>query len=517
MNINQQIGLIINLINNREFKKVISVCERLIKKKNINTQIYNFYGLALQNLGNFDKSIKYFNKSIELEPKNYYAYNNLAISLKSIEKFKLAEKAYKNCLNLNPNYFFGIINYAGLKEEINQFRESVDLYLKSLKVARDTDKSKIFSKLSKLYLSIGETKKAKEYAFKLLDQNPKDTEAFNLLSDLIDVKNDPEFLYKIENLYEEEKLSDNDVINLSFPLGNIYHSLKNFEKAYRFYLKGNQLKRKKIRYNVKDIENLVKSIKKIFQNPEIYRVNKIISDKKIIFICGMPRSGTTLVEQIISSHKDVLPTGENNFLSSFIKFNYLNGFSLNGKKITKDIFSKENKLQNYVLNLFNEYNFKANVFTDKSVQNYLWIGFIKIFFPNSKIVLTNRNSKDVSLSIFKINFKNGFMNFAYDQSEIATFYNIYFDLIDFWKNIFKDEIFEIKYENLIENPNLEIKNLIDHCGLNWDENCLNPHKNKSAIKTASINQARKPIYQSSKDTNQYYLKYLKTLFSLLKK
>ena len=218
MNINQQIDLIINLINNREFKKVISICEKLIKKKIINTQIYNFYGLALQNLGNFDKSIKCFNKSIELEPKNYYAYNNLGISLKSIEKFKLAEKAYKNCLNLNPNYFFGIINYASLKEEINQFKESVDLYLKSIKVSRDTDKSNIFSKLSKLYLSIGDTKKAKEYAFKILDRNPNDTEAFNLLSDLIDVKNDPEFLFKIETLYKEDKLSDSDVINLSFPL-----------------------------------------------------------------------------------------------------------------------------------------------------------------------------------------------------------------------------------------------------------------------------------------------------------
>ena len=517
MNLSLEINAIIKLLNNREFKKVISICERLIKKKTVNTQIYNFYGLALQNLGNFDKSIKYFNKSIEFEPTNFYAYNNLAISLKSIEKFKLAEKAYKNCLNLNPNYFFGIINYASLKEEISQYKESLDLYLKSLKVARDADKSNIFSKLSKLYLSIGETKKAKEYAFKLLDQNPKDSEAFNLLSDLIDVKNDPEFLFKIETLYKEDKISDNDVINLSFPLGNIHHSLKNFEKAYSFYLKGNQLKRKQINYNVADIITLIKSIKKIFQNPEIYRINKIISDKKIIFICGMPRSGTTLVEQIISSHKDVLPTGENNFLSSFIKLNYLNSFSLDGKKVIKDIFSKENKLQDYVLNLFTEYNFKANVFTDKSVQNYLWIGFIKIFFPNSKIILTNRNSKDVSLSIFRINFKNGFMNFAYDQSEIANFYNLYFDLIDFWKNILNDEIFEIKYENLVKNPKMEIKKLIEHCGLDWDENCLNPHKNKSAIKTASINQARKPIYQSSKDTNQYYSKYLKTLYSMLKK
>ena len=226
MNLSLEINAIINLLNNREFKKVISICERLIKKKIINTQIYNFYGLALQNLGNFDKYIKCFNKSIELEPKNFYAFNNLAISLKSIEKFKLAEKAYKNCLKLNPNYFFGIINYANLKEEINQFKVSIDLYLKSLKVAKDTDKSNIFLKLSKLYLSIGETKKAKDYAFKILDQNPNDTEAFNLLADLINFKNDQKFLLKMETLYKKDNISDNDIINLSFPLGNIHHSKK---------------------------------------------------------------------------------------------------------------------------------------------------------------------------------------------------------------------------------------------------------------------------------------------------
>ncbi len=517
MNLSLEINAIINLLNNRDFKKVISICERLIKKKINNTQIYNFYGLALQNLGYFNKSIKYFNKSIDLEPKNYYAFNNLAVSLKSIEKFKLAEKAYKNCLKLNPKYFFGIINYANFKEEINQLKESIDLNLKALKVNNHQNNLKIFSKLSKLYLSLGENKKAKDYAYKLLEENPNYTEAYNLLSDSIDLKSEKELLLRMETLYRKQNISDNDIINLAFPLGNAYHSLKNFEKAFNFYFKGNELKRKQIKYNQIDITNLTKSIKKIFKNPEIYKVNKIISNKKIIFICGMPRSGSTLIEQIISSHKDVLPTGENNFLSSFVKSNYLNGFSLDGKKVYKDIFSKENKLQNYVLNLFNEYNFESNIFTDKSVQNYLWIGFIKIFFPNSKIILTNRNSKDVSLSIFKINFENGFMNFAYDQNEIATFYNIYFELIDFWKNTLNDEIYEIKYEDLIENPNLEIKKLIGYCGLDWDENCLKPHKNKSSIRTASINQARKPIYQTSKGTYQYYSKHLKTLFSLLKK
>ena len=145
----------------------------------------------------------------------------------------------------------------------------------------------------------------------------------------------------------------------------------------------------------------------------------------------MPRSGTTLIEQIISSHKEILATGEENYLSSYISKNFLKNFSLQGNKIINQIHSKENYFQDYVLDRLNKNRVNKKIFTDKSVQNFLWIGFIKIFFPNSKIIFTDRNPKDVCLSIYKINFKNGFMNFAYDQKDISSFYNIYYDLYKF--------------------------------------------------------------------------------------
>ena len=161
----------------------------------------------------------------------------------------------------------------------------------------------------------------------------------------------------------------------------------------------------------------------------------------------MPRSGTTLIEQIISSHQNVLSTGENNLLSLFIKKNYLKEFSLNFEEINKDIFSKENRLSDFILNHFDLHDYQSKVFTDKSVQNFLWIGFIKIFFPNSKIIVTDRDSKDVCSSIFKINFESGFMNFAYDQKDIADFYNTYQELIFFWKNLFQKIFIRLNMKN----------------------------------------------------------------------
>ena len=212
----------------------------------------------------------------------------------------------------------------------------------------------------------------------------------------------------------------------------------------------------------------------------------------------------------------MVPTGENNFLGTFIKKHYLKGFTLDQRKITKDIYSKNNLLEEYTFNLFNEFGYISNAFTDKTVQNFLWIGFIKIFFPNSKIILTDRNSRDVCLSIFKTNFKNGFMNFAYDQKDIGKFYNVYVDLISFWKEIFKDDIYISKYEKLIDNSQFEIKKMINFCDLEWDPNCLKHHLNNSGIKTASINQARLPIYNTSKNLNKNYRDNLGEMFGILK-
>ena len=320
----------------------------------------------------------------------------------------------------------------------------------------------------------------------------------------------------MEELYENKSLSKDDVINLAFSLGKAHDKLNNFDKAFTYFNEGNKLKKAQINFDLEDLLKLTNSIKSFFSNLNYDEIKKHSNQKKIIFICGMPRSGTTLIEQIISTHYKVVPTGENNFLSTFIKKNYLKGFTIDQKKITKDIHSKNNFLEEYTFNLFNEFGYKSNIFTDKSVQNFLWIGFIKIFFPNSKIIITERNSKDVCLSIFKIIFENGFMNFAYDQEDIANFYNVYLDLISFWKEIFKDDIYVSKYEKLIDNSQFEIMEMINFCDLEWDPNCLNHHLNNSGIKTASINQARKPIYNTSKNLNKNYSDNLGEMFSILR-
>ena len=516
MNLNHEINKIILKLNNKEFQKVINYCEKLIKLKIKNTIIYNLYGQAYQNLLLYEKSIIKFEKAIELNEDNYYAINNLAISLKAVEKYKSSEKAYQKCLKIRPDYVVAIINYANLKEFLNNFQEAIDLYLSALKFKSEISEAYIYSKLSRLYLSIGKTEKAKKYADQLLKKYPNNADFYQLYSEVADFKKDKKIIFNMEQLYENKSLSKDDVINLAFSLGKAHDKLNNFDKAFTYFNKGNQLKKTQINFDLEDLLKLTHSIKSFFSNLNYDEIKKHSNQKKIIFICGMPRSGTTLIEQIISSHNEVVPTGENNFLSTFIKKNYLKGFTIDQRKTIKDIHSKNNLFEEYTFNLFNEFGYKSNIFTDKSVQNFLWIGFIKIFFPNSKIIVTDRDSRDVCVSIFKINFKNGFMNFAYDQKDIGNFYNVYVDLISFWKEIFKDNIYISKYEKLINNSKFEIKRLINFCDLDWDPNCLSHHLNNSGIKTASIIQARQPIYNTSKNLNKNYSNNLGEMFDILK-
>ena len=515
MNYEKELNSIIKDLNNKNFIKVIHDCKKLINLKFKNAVIYNLYGLALQKIYKYDDSIEMFNKSIELQENNYLAINNLAVSLKARSKFKIAEEMYVKCLKIKSNYVIAILNYAKLKQDLNQIDEAIKLSFQALNYNREVNATYIFFNLTELYKSKGDFENAKKYAKKIIEINPFNIHGHILLSEFINHEIEVSHLDKMEKIFNQKNLKDNETIELAFAIGKVYDKLMNYDRAFHYFKIGNEFKKKQTKYNYLDHSRLHNSIIAVFKKTDFKKIKKEIIKKKIIFICGMPRSGTTLVEQIVSSHNQVVATGENNFLSSYIKKNYIENFNLFENKIFNDFYSKDNLIQDNFFNLLDDQMYNSQVFTDKTVQNFLWVGFINIFFTNSKIIITDRDPKDICLSIFKINFKNGFMNFAYDQKDIANFYSLYSDMINFWKKCFPEKFYTIKYEKLVDNPEIEIKKLIKYCDLEWDPNCLEHYKNKSPIKTASINQARKPIYKSSKNLSDNYSNYLNEMFSLL--
>jgi len=243
-----------------------------------------------------------------------------------------------------------------------------------------------------------------------------------------------------------------------------------------------------------------------------YNFEKIITkkdSKNLIFIMGMPRSGTTLVEQIISSHPNVYGSGELNFLSRIIYKNFFQEDKLSFKdKFNEFTGADLSLISKQYFDFIQNFNSNKNYITDKALFNFQWIGFIKILFPDAKIINCTREPKDNCLSIYKNLFENE-GHWCYNKPELVECYKLYVDLMNFWNKKMPGEIYNIKYEELIENPNSKIRELVDAAGLNWDEKCLKFNENKNAIKTLSVNQARKKIYTSSISLYEKYKPYLK--------
>ena len=503
-----------NYLKIQDYKAVVGGCEKLIKKFPNNPFLFNLLGLALHGSGKFLIAIDRYKKALDLDLNFLPAMNNIANSYKAIGNFEKAEYYYNKVIKIKPNYFQAINNYANLKTLIYEYSSAIELYKKAL-VIKENDLTILFS-LANAYHAVGDINKTKEIISKILDFDPKHISTHKLLSSIINYSKDNANLNQMKNLISQNNLSNSQIVDLSFALGKAHEDLKEYESSF-FHLKNaNLIKEKEYNYNIKDEELLIESIKKSFEDLNLNNKKKFFEKRKAIFICGMPRSGTTLVEQIIASHKHVFGAGELIYLQRVINKYFINEKKLSKNKLVDEIELSNNNINQDYFKMINYHNFNENNFTDKAPQNFRWIGIMKLFFPNSKIIYCKRNAKDNCLSIYKNFFASEDMKWAFDEKNIAHYYNLHLNLMEYWKTKFDEEIYEINYEKLVSNKDEEIKKMIKFCDLEWDPICLNHHKNKKTpIKTVSISQAREPVYKSSVNSNSNYENYLSKMFDLI--
>jgi len=209
----------------------------------------------------------------------------------------------------------------------------------------------------------------------------------------------------------------------------------------------------------------------------------------------MPRSGTTLVHQLLDASNLTQGLGE-----SIILNKNLNGL-IKYKKFGYEILNKT------AMQIYDEYNSisSSKILIDKLPINFYWIGFIKLFFPSAKVIHVNRSLKDVCLSIYKNNFGSTEMDWSYNEKNIIEFAKNYKEIMFFWKNKYKDFIYDINYEELVLNQIDKTKKLFKFCDLEWDEEILNFYKFGKRIKTASISQVKKPVYITSINSSNKYI------------
>jgi tetratricopeptide (TPR) repeat protein len=521
MNNIEKIQLLVKEIQNLFFSKkhnlIILETKKAIKKYPNVSIFYNMLGLALSNIGKFDNAKLVLEKGHKVNNNDLAIINNLANVYKSIFNYAEAEELYKLSISKNKDYFNAYVNYGNLKRDLNQFNEAIDLYKKALNYNNQIPA--IYYSLSMAHQGLGNFKEAEHYSKKTVELNKKFTKADLLISRSRKYSSDDEHLKEMKDKMKNTELNTIEKVDLNFALAKAYEDLGEIKNTFHFLKEGNKLKREITNFDINFEEKTFFDIKNYFSKVNFSKFkNQTLDDKKIIFILGMPRSGTTLIEQIISAHSQVYGSGELPYLPTIINKSFIENKTLSNSKIDKALNNEEivSKISNEYYSYLKNYDISEKFVTDKAPLNFIWIGFIKIFFPNAKIIHCRRNSKDNCVSLYKNVFEGG-INFCYTESELSKYYNLYTELMEFWQTCLPDAFLTVQYEKLVANPKNEIKKLLEYCDLNWEDNCFNFSNNKTPIKTASVGQARNSIYSTSLQSSLKYEIFLKELFKTLQK
>jgi len=495
------------------FEKAISFLEKSLKINDKNEDTVIFLARALFNSGKQKQSFKLLELAINANLNNPVYYFEISGNFFKIKEYNLAIKFYLKVIELEPTFDDVYLNLAICFQQMNNYAKAKDYLFKELK--QNPDNYLVYHNLGNIFREMGDFEKANQNYLIAIKLNPGHSESYRGVTIMKKIDLQDNFLLDLQKIKKEHEKNNDEqsLLSACYALSKIYEDNKKYKESFEYFSLGNSLRRKQVSYKTENTKKQFKIIRELFTKNFISNLQKLNTlGDKAIFILGMPRSGTTLAEQVISKHPCVSSGGELTFLQSIIKKKF--------PKADYDLFSKdvENNLKDLSVTIGNEYiaaldNIDNRLrVTDKLPFNFIFIGFIKACLPKAKIIHCIRNSKDICISILKNYFPLDDVGFAHNESEIVDYYSEYKNLMSYWKSIFGNEIYDLQYEKLVSDSENEIKKLIDYLDLDWSDECLNQTSNKNIIKTISTVQARQPIYKSSVNFWENYADFLSEEF-----
>ena len=493
----KKIKNILKLYEIGSFEEVISRTKPLIKKYPDIIDLYNLLALSYYGLNKTEDAIKLLDDVLKRDPNNIHVLNNLGMIHSGISSFEPSKKFLDKALKIKPDFFQAANNLANLFLKLNKAEEAIKLLKKFINQENSNNYVLNFT-IANSYQQSGDFENARKHYNKCLLIEPNRCDSDKAISLMTNYKNDKS--NHMENMKKKliNHLNKTDLMLLNYSLGKAYEDISNYEKSFLHLKKANDLNSEIINFNSSNEKKIFENIKIIFKDDFNTISKDYSSDKIIIFIVGMPRSGTSLIEQILSSNENVYGAGELPFIGNLAENLFFNNkIKLNFNSLKEIDEEKFVKLSNEYFQKLSSFEVNKNIFIDKAPFNFKWIGLIKKIIPNSKIIHCKRDAMDICWSNYKNFFSSIKMNYSNNFKNIAYFYNLYLDIMNFWKNKLTKEIYDIDYENLIKNPEKEIKNLVSFCELDWNESYLKFYENKKTVSTASLAQVRSPLYKSS--------------------
>ena len=469
-----------------------------------------------QTMGNYAAAEADYKVLIADQVRVPQVYGNLAQILAQTGRRSEADELWKKALAVDSTFIDAHMNLADSMQLAGDLDGAASTYRRVIAQNKGFVAARYM--LGNVLKAQGKLDKAAACYQEVIKQEPAYTQAHFTYSAIHKYADSSDaHLHAMKTLYETPGLGAENKMHLDFALAKAHEDIGEYSEAYRHLESGNNRRATEFEYDIESDRELIDSIIETFsaQAMSAVSVNADLS-RRPIFIVGMPRSGTSLVEKILASHSEVYGAGELDYMFALGTSQFLR----------RDENYKYRPLAAYPDSLFRDagkayleqiekLNNSASRVTDKMPFNMMMVGIIRLALPNATIVHCVRDARDTCLSIYKQNFTTGNYRFAYNQKTVAQFYKLYERLMAHWHEAMPGAIYDVNYESLTREPEAQIRQLLEACDLEFQQQCVDFQKTRGVVKTASAYQVRQPMYTTSVGLWQRYQEFLAPMLAEL--
>jgi len=494
----------------------LALIERSVAAQPDSPDFLNNLGTVQRDLGNAVKAVASFRKAVSLQPGHLPARDNLSSALIRLGDVGAAEALLGETIRGNPFHMRARIDLAHLLQEEGRADEAISVLREALRI-RPNDAA-LLGHLGVALMEKGDLAGAAETARRALVADRSNPEAWALLSQVRRQEQPDAELDAMREQHARAPAGSLARMQLAFGLGKLHDDMKEYDRAFGYFAEGNAIRRKNIAYDPARTARDFAAMKAAFDAAFFARHRpSAISDDTPVFVVGMPRSGSTLVEQIIASHPQATGGGELEISKMAVARSFpldmAGGFPAGVANMPDAAFAEAG--QAYLSALHARYPGSRRV-TDKMLGNFMLIGFLHMMLPKARILHVTRDAAATCLSIWKSHFRGDGHLYGYDLIELADFHNLYTDIMAHWRAVLPGVVHEVRYEDFVADQEGQSRALVDWLGLPWDDRVLAFHEADRPVRTASAAQVRQPMYGGSIDLWKRYGDRLKPLLERLR-
>ena len=511
-------GRVWKLFGQGDAKKAVVECENLNRKYPKYGSGWHTASHLMMRLGNAAAALVAIEQALSVDPERIEWYLQRAMCLARLGRIDELEPAVQALSRRKMKTAYQMSSLGMLHTQLGSREAAVDLYKQAVEV--EPNDARHYYNLACLQRSLGELSAAEENYDAAVRLNPADYESYKIRSDLRPQTPERNHVDELEQLLAGDLEDERGGIQISYALAKELEDLGEAERSFKHLKAGSDRRRKLMKYEVdRDLET-IEAIKRTFERGVFENDKPGCDNSEPIFILGMPRTGTTLVERILASHTDVFAAGElNNFAAQLMTMMRAQNVD---KKVTRDQMVESSaqldfqRLGESYLASTRPFTGHTKRFIDKMPLNYLYVGLIHLALPNATIINLQRDPMDTCYAIYKQLFVDAYP-FSYDLEELARYFVAYHGLIQHWNTVLPGVIHTIHYEELVDDIEGETRQMLTACDLDWQPQCLKFYENKEASTTASTAQIRRPVYRSSVGKWKDYEEYLQPAVEILQR